>query len=98
MVDLEALRHSTFAPLVGEVFVVKTGVGAGLRLHEAKLLGHKRTEAMRDPFSLTFRGAPGLRIEQGIHRMENATLGEMDLFITQIADGPQGADFEAVFT
>ena len=98
MVAIESLQHSTFAPLLGNVFTVKTGVGAELRLHEVKLLGHKRTEAMRDPFSLTFRGPSGLRMEQGIHRVESEALGAMDIFITQVGSGPQGADFEAVFT
>lgn len=98
MLALELLQHSTFAPLVGSVFQVKTGAGAELRLHEAKLLGHRRANASRDPFSLVFRGPPGLRIEQGIHRMETSALGEMEIFITQISAGPHGADFEAVFT
>jgi hypothetical protein len=98
MMALESLQHSTFTPLVGGVFMVKTGAGAELVLHAVKQLGHKRTEAMRDPFSLTFRGAPGLRIAQGIHRVECAALGALDIFITQVGAGPQGADFEAVFT
>ncbi len=97
-VELESLEHSTFTPLVGGVFMVKTGLGAELRLHEAKLLGHRRAGAARDPFSLTFRGARGLRLEQGVHVIECEALGQMEIFITQIAMGQQGADFEAVFT
>jgi hypothetical protein len=35
---------------------------------------------------------------QGIYRLKNDTLGELEIFITQLADGAQGSEFEAVFT
>jgi hypothetical protein len=98
MIALESLQYSTFAPLVGSAFMVKTGAGAELRLHEVKQLGGQREGASRPPFSLTFRGPHGLRIQQGIHRIASESLGEMEIFITQLAPGAQGSEFEAVFT
>lgn len=99
MIDLESLRHASFAPLVGAVFTVgPPGPWAQLRLVEARLLGGQRPEAKREPFSLVFRGTSGLRLAQGTYRFENPSLGAVEIFITQIADGPAGADFEAIFT
>ena len=95
MTALETLTHGHFVPLVGQVF--QSG-DVSLTLESAKLLGHKRAGALRDPFSLSFRGAPGLRLPQATYRLTNDTLGELEIFITQVGDGPQGADFEAIFT
>ena len=89
MVALETLTHSHFAPLVGQVF--QSG-DVALTLDSAKLLGHKRADAPRDPFALTFRGVPGQRLPQGTYRLTNDTLGELEIFITQLSDGPQGAE------
>jgi hypothetical protein len=98
MLDLETLQHSTFADLVGQRFHVVAGEGFELELSEAKLLGHRRADASRDPFSLAFRGAHGLRLPQGIYRFENETLGAMEIFIAQTGDSARGSEFEAVFT
>ena len=99
MISLETLEHATFAPLIDQPFTVVVGdQSTGLELAEATLLGPRRAGAGRDPFSLTFRGAPGLRLPQGIYRLEQSILGTMEIFITQIGDGPQGSRFEAIFT
>jgi len=100
IIPLETVDQGTFAPLTGQSFTTTTpdGASVALELSEARMLGHKRPEAARDPFSLTFVAAPGLRLPQGIYRFSCAALGELDLFITQLADGPQRAIFEAIFT
>lgn len=96
---LESLDHETFAPLAGHVFNIATADGPiELHLQAVNPLGQRRTEAAREPFALVFRGPHGLRLPQGIYRFESASLGEIEMFITQLADGPQGADFEAIFT
>ncbi len=99
MIRLETVSHETFAPLIGEAFVASTANG-NIELHLAALkqLGHKRDEATRDPFSLTFRGPQGLRLPQGTYHLACGAIGEMELFITQVADGAHGSDFEAIFT
>lgn len=102
MISLDAVGPDTFAPLIGQPFQLASGAGARvqaeLALAEVKRLGHRRADAPRDPFSLLFRGLPGLHLPQGIHRLEHASLGALEIFITQIGDGPQGSLFEAVFT
>jgi hypothetical protein len=99
MIPLETVDHDTFAPLTGRAFTAATAIGGvELVLSAVQKLGHRRADAARDPFSLTFRGAHGLRLPQGIYRLGCESLGEIELFITQLADGPQGAEFEAIFT
>jgi len=100
LIPLETVDHGTFAPLTGQAFITATREGASvtLELSDAHKLGHKRPDAIREPFSLTFVGPPELRLPQGIYRFTCEALGELELFITQLADGPQRAVFEAIFT
>lgn len=99
MIPLESVSHETFAPVIGQSFTVTTADGkVGLSLTEVKLLGHKRDESARDPFSLTFRGPQGLRLAQGTYQFTCGALGEIGFFITQVADGAKGSEFEAIFT
>lgn len=99
MIALETVEHSTFAPFEGHDFKISTGTTPiVLRLNSVKKLGNKRANADRDPFSLTFRGSQGLRLPQRIYHFTCEGFGEIELFITQVADGPQGSEFEAVFT
>lgn len=99
MIALETLTHDTFAPLVGQRFKITAGeASAELVLANAQVQPGRRPEAIREPFSILFRGAPGLRATQGIYHFEHETLGAFDIFITQVKDGPQGSEFEAIFT
>ena len=99
MIPLESVDHDTFAPLIGLAFTAATAMGGvELVLSAVQKLGHRRADALRYPFSLTFRGPHGLRLPQGIYRLACESFGEIELFITQLADGPQGAEFEAIFT
>jgi hypothetical protein len=99
MIPLETVSHETFAPLIDEAFIASTSAGQiELHLTEVKRLGHRRKEATRDPFSLTFRGPQSLRLPQGTYPFTCGELGEIEFFITQVADGAKGSEFEAVFT
>jgi hypothetical protein len=99
MIPLESLEHDTFAPLVGQNFTLVTAGGPlELQLNAACKLGQRHAGATREPFSLVFRGEHGLRLPQGVYRFGHASLGEVEIFITQLADQPSGADFEAIFT
>ncbi len=99
MIALESLEHDTFAPFVGQSFTIVTADGPlEVQLNAVCRLGQRRAEAAREPFSLVFRGLRGVRLPQGIYRFGNASLGEIEMFITQLADNSEGADFEAIFT
>ncbi len=96
---LESVTCDSFAPFIGRTFIVTAGDACvEMELSEVKSLGHKRPDAPRDPFSLAFRGAPGLRLPQGIYHMACEGFGEIEPFITQNADGSGGSEFEAIFT
>ncbi len=99
MIPLESLECSTFEPLTGQDFtLLNTQPQVSLHLAEVRRLGHRRADAQRDPFALTFRGAAGLRLPQQIYRFEHASLGTVDIFIAQVAAKPTGSEFEAIFT
>jgi hypothetical protein len=97
MLDLATARCEQFAACLNQDFQIVFSDGTlAVRLSGATA----RTApegAMRDPFTLTFRGPSPLRLPQGIYRMENAQLGEMEIFLVQIAADQNGSTFEAIF-
>jgi uncharacterized protein DUF6916 len=98
MLDLAKVQCADFAACVNQDFeVVRNDADSlVLQLFDA----HSRTApsgATRDPFTLTFRGPSELRLPQGIYRMSNAQLGEMEIFLVQIAADQTSSTFEAVF-
>jgi len=97
MLDLVKVQCADFAACVNQDFeIAASGAPLVLQLFEARL--RDRPEgATRDPFTLTFRGPPPLRLPQGIYRMTNTTLGEMEIFLVQIAADENCSTFEAVF-
>jgi hypothetical protein len=99
MIPLESVDHDTFVPLTGSTFSTETPLGrVDLKLSGVAKLGHKRPDALRDPFSLAFRGASGLRLPQGTYLFSCEGFGEIEFFITQVGDGSNGSEFEAIFT
>jgi hypothetical protein len=50
-----------------------------------------------EAYSLVFRGAPDLLLDQHIYPLRNATLGDMELFLVPIGPDDKGMRFEAVF-
>lgn len=96
---LETLTLEHFSPFAGQTFSVIAGaLQATLELQSATSLRPHSTAVLRTPFSLQWRGAPGLRLPQQIYRVTNETFGSADIFIVQNADRPEGSEFEAVFT
>jgi hypothetical protein len=94
MLELDKVDRATFTPLVGETFeAIFTDVRLPLTLAEVRPLGAARPGTSREPFALTFHGAPELRLPQRIYRLEHATLGAMEVFLVPIAAG----QFEAIF-
>jgi hypothetical protein len=97
MLDLAKVQCADFAPCVNQDFEIATS-GAPLILQLFDASARTAPEgAARDPFTLTFHGAPQLRLPQGIYRMSNAQLGEMQIFLVQIAADQTSSTFEAVF-
>ena len=97
MLDLAKVQCADFAPFVNQDFqIVFTDGTLAVRLSEAR--PREAPEgATRDSFTLTFRGPAALRVPQAIYRMNNAQLGEMEIFLVQIAADQTSSTFEAVF-
>ena len=89
-----------FAAQQGTDFLAKAGDGTEvvLRLVKVRLLGHQPNAPRPDPFALEFEGPARPALEQGIHRLEHAQLGSLDVFLVPIGvDEYSGLLYEAVF-
>lgn len=96
MLDLAKIQCADFAAYVNQDFEITTSAGPlVLQLVEAR--PRTAPDAGRDPFTLTFRGPPPLRLPQGIYRLNNAQMGEMEIFLVQIAADETSSTIEAVF-
>jgi uncharacterized protein DUF6916 len=97
MLELDKVECEQFAACLNQDFeVVFTDGTLPLKLSEARPLG-ARPESLREPFALTFIGPAELRLPQGIYKMRHATLGEMEIFLVQVAADQSSSAFEAVF-
>lgn len=97
MLDLATATHHDFTTALDQDFELITGTGTiSLRLVgvDRHAIGHP---ARPEPFTLRFEGAPPLRLPQGIYRMQNVTVGPLDLFLVQIGADAKSSQFEAVF-
>ena len=97
MLDLATVRCEQFTACLNQDFqIVFTDGTLAIKLAEARPLG-VRPESIREPFALTFLAGRALRLPQGIYKMTNAQLGEMEIFLVQIAADENSSTFEAVF-
>ena len=98
MLDLASIRREDFAAYLDQDFEIVFAHGTlPLKLIEATPWGPNQPSTIRQPFSLTFRVAGNLRLPQGIYKMRNAQLGELEIFLVQIAADATSSTFEAVF-
>lgn len=102
---LEELELSRFEGLVGQTFelVVEDADPVPLKLTEAGPVGELSAkqaaeQGKRMPFSLVFSGPPELFAPQAIRTLRNAEIGELQVFLVQLDQSPDGSLFEAVFT
>jgi hypothetical protein len=99
MTALASLQAADFSQHLGQVFPLQVGdTVLSLTLHAVKVLGHRRPEAVRDPFSLEFHGPVELRLSQGIHALTHPVHGRLEVFFTQAGASATGSVLEAIFT
>ena len=97
MLDLATVECAQFAACLNQDFEIVFSDGTlAVKLSEARPLG-TRPESIREPFALTFLGRAGLRLPQGIYKLRNPQLGEMEIFLVPIAVDQTSSTFEAVF-
>lgn len=97
MLDLATVTCEQFAACLDQEFeIVFTDGTLPVKLSEARPLG-VRPESIREPFSLAFVAARRLRLPQGTYKMRHPELGEMEIFLVQIAVDQESSTLEAVF-
>lgn len=97
MLALDKTSSGDFEAVLNEEFELITGTGGiTLQLVEVERRGGGHA-GRAEPFSLRFRGTPELRLPQAIYRLQNVTLGPMEIFLVQVGADAAGSFFEAVF-
>lgn len=100
---LDRLTIDDFAPALGQPFVIDGGRLGPIELKLAKASTHDPQAppvddaGTRSPFTLLFRGPPDPVLAQQICRLENATVGQLEIFIVPVGRDADGTDYEAVF-
>ena len=96
--DLATARLEQFAPCLDQDFEIVFSDGTlPAKLVEAKQWGPDQPSNVRQPFSLTFHIQRSLRFPQATYKMRHPNLGEMEIFLVQIAADQNGSTLEAVF-
>jgi len=93
MTEQEFSRHlnSTFQ-------LTQDGQTVELKLVEVKpYLPAKNERADMERFSIYFDGPPDRRLLQGVHHLEHAEMGGLDIFLVPIAGDEKRYRYEAVF-
>jgi hypothetical protein len=97
MLDLTKVTPEDFTPALQQDFELITGTGT-ISLRLVAVNKHGPGHAARpDPFTLRFEGAPPLRLPQAIYRLQNVTVGALDLFLVQTGADARASYLEAVF-
>jgi len=98
MLELDKVTCKQFAVYVNQDFeIVFTDGTLPVKLVEAKQWGPDQPPNIRQPFALTFRVDRNVRFPQGTYKMRHANLGEMEIFLVQIAADATSSTLEAVF-
>ena len=98
MLDLATVTCEQFAACLNQDFEIVFPDGTlSVKLTEAKPWGPTQPADVRQPFSLTFVLGRPLRLPQGIYKLRHAQLGEMEIFLVQIAADAESSALEAVF-
>jgi hypothetical protein len=98
MLDLSTVTCEQFAACLDQDFEIIFSDGVlPVKLAGAKQWGPDQPATVRQPFSLAFRVDRNLRLPQDTYKMRHAQLGEMELFLVQVAADQTSSTFEAVF-
>ena len=97
MLELDKVTCEQFAACLNQDFeIVFTDGVLPVELSEAKPLG-VRPESIREPFALAFVARRAVRLPQGTYKIRHPQLGEIEIFLVQIAADQSSSTFEAVF-
>jgi hypothetical protein len=100
---LDRLTATSFAPAVGETFMLDAGDAGELELELLESRLHdpdapaEDASGVRAPFTLVFRGPTEPVLPQRIYRLEHDSVGAIEIFIVPIGRDEAGVTYEAVF-
>ena len=98
MLDLATVTRDQFAACLNQDFEIVFSDGTlPVKLVEAKPWGPTQPAHVRQPFSLAFRTDRNVRLPQGTYKLRHPSLGEMEIFLVQVAADQSSSTFEAVF-
>ena len=98
--SLEQLRADDFSRCLNQTFRLHVAKGDPLEVELIQVSAMTPADDdpdRRQPFSLIFRGPAEVTLEQSIFRIENETLGELELFVVTIGPDAEGMRHEVVF-
>jgi hypothetical protein len=93
---LDQIKPALMAEHVGTDFEVLHDPQRVFSLLMTQVIEHAKTERI-ETFSLFFHGPPDRFLPQGIYRLRQAKLGELEIFLVPIAQDKDGFQYEAVF-
>jgi hypothetical protein len=100
MKDLSSVTHKDFEACLNQSFTVRSENQDGLEIEliQVKLIGDGDPEKdTRQAFSVLFRGSNDHSLAQSVYRIENETLGELQLFLVPIGPDESGMLYDASF-
>lgn len=98
MLDLATVTREQFAACLNQDFEIVFSDGTlPVKLIEAKQWGPDQPANVRQPFSLSFRIERSVRFPQGTYPVRHPQLGEMEIFLVQVAGDANSSTLEAVF-
>jgi hypothetical protein len=101
---LDRLTVDDFRPAVGQTFSLHAEGAGTLQL---ELVGARTIEpdappvdsaGHRTPFALDFRGPTDPVLPQAIYRLDNPSVGTLEIFVVPVGRTDAGTDYEAIFT
>jgi hypothetical protein len=103
VLDLSRVTVDDFAAVVGQTFAIDAGAAGtieleltGARTHDPSA-GATDESDTRSPFTATFHGPGEPVLAQQICRLENDSLGPLEIFIVPVGSDAGGTTYEAVF-
>ena len=99
--SLDQLRADDFSKCLNQTFRIHVEGREPLDTELIEVSGLRAPDDdpdRRQPFSLIFRGPTDVPLQQGIFKIENETVGELELFVVTIGPDDEGLRHEVVFT
>lgn len=96
LTSLDKLNAKTFSEQLHTQFKIHSGSPEPMTLELVEVVEGASSPQI-ELFSLHFRGPFSPRLAQQIHRLEHATLGTFEIFLTAISGDAEGIKYESVF-